>query len=98
MKKELKFKKYISEYCEDIVVADGLEDAFLGIHHATNGSVAVYDKDLVIKTIMRDFPLTWEEAEDYAEFNIFNAKIGDQTPIFITRIYKKNWINYGTTK
>jgi len=42
---------------------------------------------------MKDLKVSWDEAEDYAEFNIFNAKLGDQTPIFITPIKKKEWNN-----
>jgi hypothetical protein len=90
-KQNLKFKKFISNYCEDVVVADGLQDAFIGLYHASAGTVAVYDKHKVLKIISKELDIGWDEAEDYAEFNIFNAKIGDQTPIFITPIKKSEW-------
>lgn len=91
MKENQRFKKFIAEYCEDIVVADGLQDAFIGIHHASTGTIAVYDRAKVLKVISKQMKLSWDEAEDFAEFNIFNAKMGDQTPIFITIIKKQQW-------
>ena len=65
---------------------DGLEDAFLGVayRHGTDGPIAVYDRELCIIAIMRD-GLSRDGAEDWFQFNVEGAWIGEHTPIFLER-------------
>lgn len=66
---------------ENVLLADGFEEAFLGIGWQFRTPVAVYDKSLCIKKLMKD--MTREEAEEYFDFNVQGAYVGEQTPIFL---------------
>ena len=65
---------------------DGLEDAFLGVayRHGTDGPIAVYDRELCIIAIMRD-GLSRDGAEEWFQYNVEGAWVGECTPIFLER-------------
>lgn len=70
----------------DVLFADGWDDAFLGItanhHHAI---VAVYDYDKIIEIMVERDGVTYEDAEEFVEFNIVGAYVGERTPIYVSR-------------
>jgi hypothetical protein len=68
---------------ENVLLADGFEDAFLGIGRKFGEPHAVYDKEKCIQTLMKDMSL--EEAEEYFSFNVEGAYVGEQTPIFLEK-------------
>jgi hypothetical protein len=68
---------------EKILLADGLESAFMGIGRQFTHPVAIYSYKKVIKILMRDHQMDKEEAIEYFDFNIAGAFIGDQTPVFL---------------
>lgn len=68
---------------ENVLLADGFEDAFLGIGRKFGDPHAVYDRDKCIEILMKDMSL--EEAEEYFSFNVEGAYVGEQTPIFLER-------------
>ena len=61
--------------------ADGLEKALIGIGVQFNKRIAVYSKAKVID-ILQEF-MTLEEAEEYFDYNIVGAYVGDHTPVFL---------------
>jgi hypothetical protein len=67
---------------EEITLADGFEDAFIGIARKFNHPFAVYDRAKCIKTLVKD--MTLEDAEEYFQYNVEGAYVGEQTPAFIT--------------
>lgn len=67
-----------------IVLADGLDEAFLGITH-DDPPRAVYSYERVIDVLVNQ-GLTVEEADEYFEYNIAGAYVGEQTPLFITSL------------
>lgn len=67
---------------ENILLADGLEHAFMAIGRQFTHPVAIYSKRKVIKILMRQ-GMDREEAEEYFQFNIAGAFVGDQTPVFL---------------
>jgi len=78
---------------EAVLLADGLEEAFVGVgerwHESEDGGatrlvVAVYDIDKCIEVLMRD-GMSHEEADEFFVFNTLGAYVGPQTPIFIRR-------------
>jgi hypothetical protein len=75
-----KLKKSLCDE-ETVLLADGFEEAFLGIAWQFRTPVAVYDKSLCIKKLMKD--MSREEAEEYFDFNVQGAYVGEQTPIFL---------------
>lgn len=69
----------------DVLKADGFDDAVIGVASRC-GSVDVlaYDVEKIILKLMLD-GMTREEAEEYFEFNILGAYVGEYTPVFISR-------------
>jgi acetyl-CoA carboxylase carboxyltransferase component len=75
----MKLSKILEDY-EDVLIADGFDDAVIGIEPMTMR--VVYDIDKVIEILM-DQGMDHDEAIEYYEFNIVGAYIGEQTPIFV---------------
>lgn len=64
---------------EGLLFADGFDDAIIGI--CPNSLRIVYSRSKCIKILMKD--MTEEDAVEYAEYNTFNAYVGDRTPIWV---------------
>ena len=48
-------------------------------------SMIVYDYDKMVKVLVTRDDMSYEEAEEYIDFNIVGAWIGDTTPIIVTK-------------
>ena len=73
----------IAEVCPEALKMDGYDDCIMGLcHQFGRPPVIAYDRDKVIKKLMKD--MTWEEAEEYFEFNQIGAYMGEHTPVFIS--------------
>ena len=74
---------------EDILLADGFEDAFLGIVEGM-GSVpkACYDENKCLDILMERDGMDFEEAIDYFRFNVTGGYVGEHTPAFISLFEK----------
>ena len=75
-------KRHLGED-EKILLADGLEAAFMAIGRQFSHPVAIYSYKKAIKILMRDHGMDREEAIEYFDYNISGSFIGDQTPVFI---------------
>ncbi len=64
---------------DDILFADGLDEAIVGFN-AMSWQV-VYSIDKCIEVLSRD--MTPDDAIEYLEYNTFNAYVGEKTPIWI---------------
>lgn len=69
---------------ESIVLADGFADAFLGIGRQFSKPIAVYSRRKCIEVLMRD--MDEEQAEEYFEFNLAGAWVGESTPIYLEEL------------
>jgi hypothetical protein len=69
---------------ETVLLADGFEDAFVGIGRQFGRPIAIYDRSKCIQILMRD-EMDHEVAEEYFQFNVEGAWVGEQTPIFLER-------------
>lgn len=67
---------------ETILLADGLESAFMGIGRQFHYPITIYSYKKVIKNLMRQ-GMDREEAIEYFDYNIAGAFVGDQTPVFL---------------
>tara|TARA_R110000824_G_scaffold171115_2_gene348632 strand:+ start:784 stop:1062 length:279 start_codon:yes stop_codon:yes gene_type:complete len=66
----------------DILIPDGLDEAFLGVHmEAEGGPRAVYSIEKCIAVLEED--MTNEEATEYFWFNVAGAG-GDNFPFYIS--------------
>jgi len=67
----------------EALLADGFEEAYIGICRRFNTVVAAYDYDKCINVLMNRDGMCYEEAEEFFEFNVLGAWVGEGTPVFI---------------
>ena len=73
----------LAEENSEALLADGFEEAFVGIcHRFGQPSLAAYDYNKCIEILMRD--MTEEEAIEYFDYNTLGAWMGEHTPVFLT--------------
>lgn len=74
-------EKYEAEIeSEDILLADGFDEALIGLDYITHR--VIYDSNKMIQ-ILTEEGMSLNEAIEYLEYNTFNAYVGDKTPIFL---------------
>jgi len=79
-----KLEEYKSE--SGPILADGFEDAFIGMGwQGGNEPCAVYDREKCIEILVEQ-GMEHDDAVEYFEFNVAGAYVGKQTPIFLERI------------
>ena len=79
-------REALAEIDEAMLMADGFDDALIGYaQRCGQPALAVYDRDKCIGILMKD-GLAHEEAEEYFEFNVVGAWVGDRTPLFLCRV------------
>ena len=64
---------------DDILFADGFNEAIIGFE--PNMWKVVYSRNKVIEMLMKD--MSEEDAIEYAEYNTFNAYVGEKTPLWV---------------
>ena len=80
------FKDVLAEIDENILLADGFDEAIVGyIERAgSSNTIACYDKNKCIEILAKD--MTYEEAVEYFYFNTAGAYMGEYTPCFFTTL------------
>jgi hypothetical protein len=68
---------------DGVLLADGFEDALLGIGRQFNLDIAVYDYDKCVEILMARDGMEYEEAVEFMEFNVVGAYVGKTTPVFL---------------
>ena len=80
-----RIESYLEEHGyedQDILLADGFEDAFVGVVESFAAAPkACYNYDACIDILMKD--MDEGEALEYMEFNVTSAYVGEFTPAFI---------------
>ena len=71
---------------EVLAFADGHDDAIVGVADREGVTVVVYDARLILDALRTRDGMDRDEAQEFFEFNIAGAWIGEQTPIFLRRI------------
>jgi hypothetical protein len=89
-KQDKKLKRYLAAFDSEIVIADGLADAFVGLVNTADGLVCVYDKIKVILILKKKNDWDYHEAEEYADFNIFSAYV-KRGPLWIDSVTYRDW-------
>ena len=79
---------------EEILRADGLDEACVGWTDSWNGNERnirlVYDIGKVIDILQERDGMTYEDAVEFFDFNIAGAYFGKGTPIFINSLQDTN--------
>jgi hypothetical protein len=77
-------RRYVGEWNPDAMMADGFDDALIGIAERCGWPfLAVYDGMLCVHILMERDGMSREDAEEYLQSNVIGAWVGEQTPIFV---------------
>lgn len=74
----------LAEENPEALLADGFEDAFLGVGcRCGQPSLAVYSYAKAVVILMFRDGMSYEDAVEYMEFNVIGAWMGPMTPIWL---------------
>jgi hypothetical protein len=68
---------------DGVLLADGFEDALLGIGRQFNLDIAVYDYDKCVEILMARDGMDFHDAVEFMEYNVVGAYVGKNTPVFL---------------
>lgn len=68
---------------DSLLFADGYDEAIVGIGIRDGVEIVVYDTAKVLRVLRRRDGMTQAEAEEFFEFNVLGAWVGERTPLFI---------------
>jgi len=71
---------------DHIMLADGFEEAFIGIGQQFTHNFAVYDHGRCVRILVERDGMTEEEAEDWVGYNIEGAYVGELTPLIVQEV------------
>lgn len=66
---------------DDVLFADGLDDAIIGFDQ--NLWRVVYSRNKCIECLRKEDEMSEEDAIEHLEYNTFNAYVGDKTPVWV---------------
>ena len=77
----------IKDINPEALMIDGFDGAIIGMAERINlGPVVAYDIDAILQILIKRDNMTYEEAYEFFNYNIIGAWMGENTPIFITKI------------
>ena len=75
----------LEEINPEALLADGFEDAYIGVCEVFNRPpLAAYDRDKCIEILMERDEMDRDEAEEYFNFNVSGSWVGENTPVYIS--------------
>jgi hypothetical protein len=74
---------------EGCLLADGYDEAFLGLTEDNGAWRAVYSIHGCIDVLMERDGMSEEGAKEFFSFNVLDADMGPQTPIFVWYVYAR---------
>ena len=78
---------YLSELNPDMLVLPDFQEALIGyVERCGSNALACYDIDKCIQILIERDGMTDEEALEYFSYNTLGAYMGENTPMFLTRI------------
>ena len=68
----------------ELLFLEGFDAAIVGVgQRCGQPDIVAYDADKIIAILMKDHGMSEEDANEFYEFNIVGALVGDETPVFI---------------
>ena len=67
----------------ETMLADGFDAAIIGLDTSNEVFRVVYDKDKMIEILIESDDMSYEDAIEYLEYNVFNTYMGEGTPIYV---------------
>jgi hypothetical protein len=68
----------------ELAVADGLDEAFIGLGWRGSEAFICYDEEACIEILMDRDGMDYQEAREFFDFNIVDAYVGTGSPCFVT--------------
>ncbi|GAB6440609.1 hypothetical protein bcgnr5369_02470 [Bacillus cereus] len=75
-------REYLGELYEDVLFADGYDDAIMGFAERCGLTVVLYDSRKCIEILVERDGMTDEEAWEWFSYNVLGAYVGEKTPMF----------------
>ena len=64
---------------------DGFDDCVVGIvERIKMEPILCYDRNKIVSKLIREQQMTWDEAFEHFDHNIFGSYVGEDTPCFLT--------------
>jgi hypothetical protein len=82
------FDKNEIEERNEVLYADGFEDALIGTGTRFTYGVAIYSFAQCLDVLVERDGMSYEDAEEYMHFNVLGAYVGENTPIFLDDFYE----------
>jgi hypothetical protein len=70
-------------YGDDLLFADGYDNAIVGVAVGFDCSRVVYNVDKMVEACMQDAGMTYEDSVEWLEYNTFGSYVGKRTPIYV---------------
>ena len=76
----------------EAISIDGFTDAIIGHGEQYNNKpLNVYSYSRICGILRDRDGMSWEEADEYAQFNITNVWVGERTPMILYNEYWEDW-------
>jgi len=72
----------MNELNDEALYPDGYENEIIGIVMTYNRHLFLMDSDAIINKMINEEHITFEEAQEYFDYNIKGAYVGENTPVF----------------
>jgi hypothetical protein len=66
----------------ETLFANGFDEAIIGLDTSDEVFRVIYDRQKMADILIERDEMSSDEAWDYLEYNVFNAYVGDGTPIY----------------
>lgn len=83
----MSIRKELSDiYGEELIFADGFDDAIIGVAAGHDLQRVVYCYASMVEACMKEAGMTYEDAIEWIEFNTIGSYVGRSTPIYVMGI------------
>lgn len=79
---------------QPVMFYDDLDEAIIGTAERINlGPVVAYDVEKILEIYIERDGMTYEQAQEYFDYNVIGGWNGEETPVFIRKIENNGKIN-----
>lgn len=69
---------------QDALLADGFEDALMGIcWRFGQPALAMYDRNKCVDILVKRDKMSVDDAREFFDFNVIGSWVGEHTPVFV---------------
>jgi len=79
-------EELVEHFGDDLLFADSFDNAIIGVAVGNDSGRVVYDTGQMVEILVQEESFTEETAWEFLEFNTFCAYVGEQTPIYVTKV------------